>query len=153
MYSMFSGCSSLEYINLYNFREMNSVDAIQFFQNIPDNVVVCINENNNRIINELKTKSLYTIDCSSNWKINQKRIINKTDICWDNSNNNILYKYEYKGLYYENCINGNLINNSTINHCNCDNDLNVIMVIMKKKMIMIIHMDIRDVIKNQLDII
>ena len=34
----------------------------------------------------------------------------------------IIYKYEFNGKYYENCINGNLINNSTIKGCKCDEE-------------------------------
>ena len=94
IYNMFDGCSSLEYINLKNFRDIGSLSVTRFFETVPDNVVVCINEINNinNILDELKRKSCYTIDCSSNWKKNQKKIVNKADLCWNNSNNNILYK-------------------------------------------------------------
>ena len=68
-------------------------------------------------------KNCYTLDCTDNWEINQKKMINKTDVCFDTSNNNILYKYEYRGLYYENCINGTVVNNSTIEYCHCDNEI------------------------------
>ena len=121
IFSLFSGFSKLEYINLSNFRVIGSYLVSRFFQEVPDNIVVCINETNNpNIFNQLKIKNCYTIDCSTDWKINQKRIVNKTDICWNNSNINILYKYEYRGLYYEDCINGDLINNVTIKKCKCD---------------------------------
>ena len=66
------------------------------------------------------SKSCYTIDCSSDWKINQKKRVDKTNICWDNLDNNILYKYEYKGLYYEDCQDGTLISNSRIKNCSCN---------------------------------
>ena len=49
-------------------------------------------------------------------------MVNKTDICFDYSNNSIFYRYEFQGLYYDNCINGNLINNETINYCQCNNE-------------------------------
>ena len=49
-----------------------------------------------------------------------KKLVNETGICKNNFNNDILYKYEFKGKYYEYCINGNLINNSTINSCSCN---------------------------------
>ena len=51
-----------------------------------------------------------------------KKIVNKTGICIDNNNIDILYKYEYEGIYYENCLNGNLINNSTIKNCSCNEE-------------------------------
>ena len=90
------------------------------FYLVPDNIVVCINENSNKILPQIKDKNCYTIDCSDNWKIKQKKIVNKTGICIDNNNNDILYKYEYEGIYYENCLNGNLINNSIIKNCSCE---------------------------------
>ena len=123
MNNMFSGCSSLEYINLNNFIEKDDLNFSNIFNNVPNNVVVCLNENSNKIKKELQAINCYTIDCSDNWKINQKKLVNKADICFDNSNISILYNYEYQGLYYENCINGNLTNTKTINYCNCDNQI------------------------------
>ena len=122
MSSMLNGCSKLEYINLTNFKDNNSLNVTDIFNSVPDNIVVCLNESSDKILNEIKKKNCYTLDCSDNWKINQKKIVSKTDICFDIFNNDILYKYEYHGLYYENCINGNLINNSTINYCKCNNE-------------------------------
>ena len=92
------------------------------FLQVSENIVICLNKNSSKILSTIKNIKCYTIDCSDNWEIEQKRIVNKNDICIDNSNNNILYKYEYKGKYYEECINGNLINNSTINSCKCDEE-------------------------------
>ena len=86
---------------------------------MPDNVVICINESNKKIISNLYN-ICYTIDCSDNWQFNQKNIVNKTNICYDTNNKDIQYKYEYKGVFYESCVNGNLINNSTIDRCRCN---------------------------------
>ena len=123
MRNMFSNCSKLEYINLKKFIEYNSLNATNIFNNISDNIVLCLNENsNNKILKELEKINCYTLDCSENWEINQKKKANRTDICFDISNNSILYNYEYNGLFYENCINSNLINNSTINYCQCKNE-------------------------------
>ena len=76
--------------------------------------------NSAQILGQITDKNSYTIDCSNNWKINQKNIVNITDICFDNSNNGILYRCEYHGLYYEYCKNENLTNNSPIKYCQCD---------------------------------
>ena len=65
-----------------------------------------MNKNSSKILEEIKKKNCYSLDCSDDWKINQKKIVDKTDICFDISNNSILFKYEYHGLYYEHCING-----------------------------------------------
>ena len=120
MDSMFSGCSRLEYINLKSFIENESLSANNIFDQIPDNVVICLNNISNIIFNKIKTKDCYTIDCSDDWRIEQKRIVNKSGICSDNSGNDIIFKYEYKGKYYENCVNGNLVNNLEIQSCQCD---------------------------------
>ena len=125
MYNMFEGCFDLEYINLKNFNESKLTSYSNMFKGVPDNVIICINENNtnNTIFPQIKEKKCYTIDCSNNWQKNQIKRINKTNICTDINNISIQYNYEYQGLYYESCINGNLINNSTINSCNnCDKE-------------------------------
>ena len=119
---MFFGCSKLEYINLKNFIGINSHLFLDNFFDVPDNVVLCLNENSTKILQEIQNKNCYTLDCSDDWKINQKKLVNKTDICFDIYNNSIFYKYEFHGLYYDNCINGNVTNNITINYCQCDNE-------------------------------
>ena len=98
---MFSGCYNLEYINLINFDKNNSVNVENMLQNIPKNVVMCIKGINSgeQIISEFKNDDNCTnIDCTIDWKIKQKKII-------DNDNNNKKYiescdkspenKYEY----------------------------------------------------------
>ena len=110
MPSMFDGCSQLEYLNLKNFIENITLDIENIFTNVPDNVVVCLNENSNKILNEIKTKNCYSLNCSDSWKTKQKKIVNKPDVCLDISHNTIFYNYEYNGLYYENCSNGILYN-------------------------------------------
>ena len=120
MNNMFSGCSKLEYINLNNFIGNNSLLLDDILNNAPINLVLCLSGSGAQILENLMDKNYYTLDCSVNWKINQKKIINKTDICFDNFNRGILYKFVYHGLYYENFINGNLTNNSTIKYCQCD---------------------------------
>ena len=78
MSQMFKGCEKLEYINLKNFNEIRLNSYNNIFDNIPDNVVVCVNENNiqNKILPQLKEKICYTNYCSENWKSKQKKIIN-----------------------------------------------------------------------------
>ena len=117
--SMFSGCSKLEFINLRGFKVNENLDLSHIFENVPENIVICLDEGNTKIEQEIRKKACYTFDCSDNWKINQKKIINETDICFDLDENNIVFKYEYHGIFYENCINGNITNNSTINYCHC----------------------------------
>ena len=87
--SMFKDCTKLEYINLQNFNEERIAYDIDYyegmFDNVPDNVVVCIIEekNKNKIFPQIKNKRCYVNDCSENWKIKQKII------CGDNIKNYI----------------------------------------------------------------
>ena len=122
MKKMFNYCSKLEYINLKNFIENNSLIVSDIFKNIPNNLVVCLNENSNKIKQEIMNKKCYSINCSDNWEINKKKSISEQNICYDNSDNSISYKYEYQEFYYEYCINGNVTNNKTINYCKCYNE-------------------------------
>ena len=122
MNSMFYSCTNLNYINLNNFTEKKRLDITNIFYGVPDNMVVCLSKNSSKIFSVIKDKKCYSIDCSDDWEIEQKRIVNKNDMCIDNSDKNISYKYEYKGKYYEECRNGNLINNSTIKSCTCDEE-------------------------------
>ena len=120
MYFMFWGCSKLEYINLKNFVEKNTLSVKAIFYNVPINIVICLNENSSKISGEIKEKPCYTFDCSDNWNLKQKKIVNKKGICYDNKNKDILYNYEYEGKYYEKCLNGYLINNSSNISCKCN---------------------------------
>ena len=43
---MFYNCTNLEYINMKNFKEISLTSYNDMFTNVPDNIVVCINENN-----------------------------------------------------------------------------------------------------------
>ena len=67
MAQMFSSCSQLTYLNLKNFIENNSLDITNIFGGVPDNIVVCLHENNNNILNHIKNKKCYNIDCSDNY--------------------------------------------------------------------------------------
>ena len=121
---MFKDCYNLEYINLKNFIENSSSYLYGVFNDVPDNVVVCLNNNSKEIINQIKNKNCYTIDCSDNWIIYKKNKVNKTGICFDINNEDILFKYEYNSKYYEDCIDRNLINhNDNIKICECNSSI------------------------------
>ena len=97
MVEMFYNCSQLKYINLKNFIEHNSLNVTDIFKNITDNIVVCLSGNSNKIKSLIFDKNCYTIDCSDNLEIKQKKKIYKTGICYNNLDYDILYKYEYNG--------------------------------------------------------
>ena len=118
MDNMFNGCINLEYINLKYFTENALENYENIYTQVPDNVVVCLNESNNILFSQLTNINCYAIDCSDEGEIEQKKKVNKTGLCLDLFDNDILYRYEYYGNYYEYCIKGELINNSTIKSCN-----------------------------------
>ena len=57
---------------MINFNE-NCLDSRYYsnmFKNVPNNIVVCINNNNilNRIYPQIRDKTCHIEDCSDNWK-------------------------------------------------------------------------------------
>ena len=66
MDSMFSNCRKLKYINLKNFIENEKLSVTDIFGSVPDNVVICLNENSNKIKAEIKNS--YILNCSVFYK-------------------------------------------------------------------------------------
>ena len=61
---------------------MELKENYHMFDDIPENVVVCINENDNKeIIKQLSKKKCYNIDCSEDWKSKQKKLIDEINGC------------------------------------------------------------------------
>ena len=79
---MFGGCTNLEYINLQNFDESQLVEYDEMFEYVPNNIVICININCEKIRSKLKDQSCYNIDCTNNWKLGQNKL--KNGICIKN---------------------------------------------------------------------
>ena len=122
MSSMFDHCINLEYINLKNFNESKLNYSNDIFYNIPENIVICINEKE-KIFSQIINKSCQAIDCSDVLKSKQKKIINNTNECIDSCGYSPQYKYEYNGKCYENCRNGFFQDNHTLlNICKCELD-------------------------------
>ena len=126
MDSMFSDCINLEYINVFNFNESQIPSYENIFSNVQGNIVICANENTTKyiIFEEIYDIKCHVIDCSNDWEIKQKKIINNTNECIDSCDNSTQYKYEYNGKCYENCSNGFLYDNysNIINKCKCELD-------------------------------
>ena len=86
MQLMFKDCVKLEYINMINFNENTLIDNYEeykmIFDNIPDTLVICINENitKYRILPQLKSRC-YNIDCSDDWKLKKMNIVSKINGC------------------------------------------------------------------------
>ena len=56
-----------------NFNEKNLENTKSMFINVPNNIIICTNENNYEILSRLEDKNCYLIDCSEDWIINQKK--------------------------------------------------------------------------------
>ena len=121
MYDMFEFCTHLEYINMKNFNLTKISNFSNIFNKVPENVVICLNEAKvEKIMPQINNITCHIIDCSDNWKANQKKLMEKEDICIDSCEKTTLFKYEYNGKCYENCTNGYFFNNKTLtNECKC----------------------------------
>ena len=100
----------------------NALSYNDIFTGIPENIVVCIDEEKNSILsNLLLQKKCSVINCSDDWKSLQKKIGNDTaeDGCSLNCNDNNNYIYEYKSKCYDNCPNGHFIDEKNIQKCLC----------------------------------
>ena len=94
---MFSGCLKLEYINIQNFNEISAVNYNDMFENILNNVTICINESNTRekIFPQIKNITNYTIDCSNDCQLEKCRICSPLS-----SRYNLCIECNFKGGYY-----------------------------------------------------
>ena len=72
---MFYGCNQLDYINCENCVTQKSLTISNIFGGIPENIVICLNTIiAKKIYQEIKNKYCYVIDCTENWKRNQKKL-------------------------------------------------------------------------------
>ena len=89
IFNMFSKCSKLKYINLKNYDERKIVKYTNMFNGVRDNLIICLDEKNNieKILSQLNSLC-YIIDCSDEFNLQQKKIINKeTENCIYNCDN------------------------------------------------------------------
>ena len=127
MVEMFYNCSSLEYINFKNMYEISNLNTTNMLTTTPDNLIICINEINANIIKELmSTKGCNNIDCSSEWKENQQKIIDENVSCTLNCINNSVYIFEYNNKCYKDCPIGTKNNNNK-----CDLLIEIIPIIIE----------------------
>ena len=77
--NMFKDCINLEYINFEFYIEPNDTESINnILLNTPDNIVICINENNTEnIMYIISQKNLSVVYCGEDWKSKQKYIQGK----------------------------------------------------------------------------
>ena len=124
MHNIFDSCINLEFINLSNFNEKMLDTYDLMFSGVPDNIVICINENitKEKILPQILNTKCHVIDCSKDWKSKQKKIDTYNNGCVESCDKNTQYKYEYNGKCIENCSNGFLYddNNKQLNICKCE---------------------------------
>ena len=107
MEGMFYNCKNIQYINLKNFEQNEGLKFPKIFNEIPKNVIVCINEQKApdlfKLIKELNCSNVYCLD---NWYNQQKKLIKDKKECIDNCNINHNYKYELNNKCYSSCTYG-----------------------------------------------
>ena len=108
--NMFFQCKNLEYINLKNFNEIHFQKNNNIFYNVPDNIVICVNNVNYDTISQIFDNSCFNISCSYDWNSHKKKIILETNSCTDDCTLTN-YKYEYNYKCYQTCISGTYNNN------------------------------------------
>ena len=126
--SIFEGCSNLQYINLKNLIETKdpSYNYRNAFKGIPENIVICINEENAPKLTQLikeKNANCYTIYCSDDWQLHQKKLKKGTNDCINNCNVNDIYLYEFNGICQEKCQYGTFYDEQNlVEKCKCEFD-------------------------------
>ena len=123
MMFMFNYCTNLEYINMLKLKEgfyTGLVYYFNMFENVSNNIVVCINKNNilKQIYPQISDKTCHIEDCTDIWKLKQKKIIEGSDECIRNCSIRNLYEYNGKCVSY--CQKGNYIDDNGIVKCKCE---------------------------------
>ena len=94
----------MEYINLKNAYENKELNFTKIFEDIPENIVICLNETSAPNLTSLiKNKICYNIDCSNDWIKSKKNFVNETEKC------NYSCIDIYTNYIYENDIDGLII--------------------------------------------
>ena len=118
--SMFEDCSNLVYINMEKAVINNPDNLVDFFKNVPETLVYCINDQN--LKNKISSKKCAISDCSQNWLQKVKKIIvgdsnSCVNKCGEGEGSN--YPFEYFNKCYKECPNGNYIENG-VKKCKCE---------------------------------
>ena len=133
MHYMFDGCTKLEYINIINFNEISLGNRYYsyMFNNVPNNIVVCININNirNKIYPQIENKTSHIEICPNDY-------IFYNDICILKINEKEIKLSDFKNKIFSNI-------NSFVNTTHCINGTNFIGMALSSD-----NMDPEEQIKN-----
>ena len=114
---IFENCTKLEYINLKNVHFHLGVSTVDIISD-KINLVICTNDEKiKQIVNRYHC---VVVDCSENWRENQKKINLENNECVENciqTNNN---KYNYNSKCYDICPNGTYNNSFICENCHSD---------------------------------
>ena len=102
MFRVFHLCSKLKFINLKNFTENSLTEYNSMFFGVPDNVIVCLDINNTKILYELKRITNYTLNCSYFLETKEIKIKNVIDNMIKNQVKGKTKEEENK--YYDNIL-------------------------------------------------
>jgi len=115
---MFSNCNNLQYINMSNFTGIKNKNDSDLFNGVPENITYCFNNENeiDQLIEKLKFKKCSINDCSNDWKIKERKIIEEKSVCVYDCSEDEIYRYEFKKKCYNNCPEGTYLSNKN-NKC------------------------------------
>ena len=126
---MFCGCTKLEYINLNNFDESKLNIYYNMFDNVPENVVICLKEINSEsiLLSKLNSsKNCFAIDCRDDFNSKQFKLNNNDNECNEKCDTSLKYPYLHIGKCYENCSYYHYFDNDNDHYCtedlNCPNE-------------------------------
>ena len=121
--SFFYGCSRLEYINMISFDPIKISKPSTLLEGISPKAVICPSQ---QLYDKIKynLKDCQKINCSSNWKSVQKKMIDGKSDCVESCSDTDDHKYEYNGKCYENCKYGYYIDieDSSKLKCKCETE-------------------------------
>ena len=118
--NMFIGCSNLKYLNIKNFKIPNDPKHIvtqNIIRNTTKNIVICLDlvgqyEAYNYL--ESMDKNCVTFNCSENWMVNRKKILDYSLSSCVNDCSTSTKKIELDGYCYDECPNGTFLNLSNM---------------------------------------
>ena len=99
---MFQFSDHIEYINFKEYKESAESNSNNILYGVRENIVICVKEGNNidYLQGIIESKGCARIDCSDNWKDNQKKIIAENGTCIDDCSN---FNFEIHGACYSTC--------------------------------------------------
>ena len=111
---MFIGCWNLTYLNIKNFfipEHPRHLVIENIIRNTTKNIVICLDINNQKeaySMLDVDDQNCVNLDCSANWILNRKKIVDSDNSCIDNCSS--VSQYEYEGKCYQTCPNGTFLN-------------------------------------------